>query len=188
MNIPSDVFLIFLGAVLTFLSTGAVEWYKNKRERDEKERNFRLLARQELRIVINILDTLKTTLEHKNYYDLNTRDRLNSSRNTLESYRKDAIHLSSEDVQEKFINVVSRISDYHAKIDSLQKLFWDAQNKLRENKPANSNKKSKNAVGASPLENEDDLNRLFNDTKLQYSIEHAELKGQIEDLIKELEN
>ena len=39
----------------------------------------------------------------------------------------------------------------------------------------------------SPFKNEEDLVRNFNEIKLLYSIEHAELRRQIEELIKELD-
>ncbi len=187
MEIPTNVLLIFLGSILTFLSTWAVESFKYGREKEEKERNFKLLAKQELQIILGILDTLKTTLEYKNYYDINTRNRLSSSRYTLEGYRRDAIHLSSQDLQEKFIDVVSRISDYHAKISSLQDLFWTEQGKFRDKDKKGSSKDGMAATQTSIFKNQTDLMRMFNENKLQYSIEHAELKRQIEELIKEFE-
>ncbi len=190
MEIPTNVLLIFLGSILTFWGTWLVESWKNKQERKDKAQNFKLLAKQELRIVVNILDTLKTTLEHKNYYDFNTRNRLSSSKYALENYRKDAIYLSNQDLQEKFIDTVSTISDYHAKINSLQDLFWAEQKNLREKpktKPANSKVKVKIEPTGSPFKSEEDLVRFFNETKLQYSIEHAELRRQIEELIKEFD-
>ena len=70
-------------------------------------------------------------MEHKNYYDYHIRNRLIAIKYTLEGYRKDAIYLTTQDLQETFIDVVSSISDYHANIQSLQELFWSEQKKLR---------------------------------------------------------
>jgi len=194
MEIPTNVLLIFLGSILTFWGTWLVESWKNKQDRNDKAQNFKLLAKQELKIVVNILDNLKTTLEHKNYYDINTRNRLSASKFALESYRKDAIYLSNQDLQEKFIDIVSTISDYYAKIDSLQNLFWGERRILREKarvEPTSTLASSEKKVEVEPTESifksEEDLTRFFNETKLQYSIEHAELKREIEELIKELD-
>lgn len=194
MEIPTNALLIFLGSILTFWGTWLVESWKNKQERNDKAQNFKLLAKQELRIVVSILDNLRTTLEHKNYYDINTRNRLNASKFALENYRKDAIYLSNQDLQEKFIDVVSTISDYYAKIDSLQNLFWSEQKILRDKSkaelastPTSSKKKVEAEPPDSIFKSDEDLTRFFNETKLQYSIEHAELKREIEELIKEFD-
>jgi hypothetical protein len=98
-----NVLFIFLGSFLTFLATILVETIKNRQERQGKERNFKLIAHQELQSISKTLEKLKTVFEYKNFFEYAIIDTLNKGILALESIRHDSIYLKQQILQEKFI-------------------------------------------------------------------------------------
>jgi len=78
-SIVINVLFIFLGSVLTFVSTWLVEFWKDKQERKEKEKNFVLYVRQEFLVISKGLEKLKTVQEFRRYFEYRTLDRLDKS-------------------------------------------------------------------------------------------------------------
>lgn len=180
MNIPLNVLLIFLGSILTFTSTWTVENLKNKRERNEKEQNFKLFIRQEFRAILKGLEKLNIILEKQNFFDNYVLTQLEKNVLNLESYRKEAFYVSSIELQEKFIDLISDISTYLIDARGLQNYYWNEANRLKgEKKPVD---KTEDIQQKSTQ----DLENFFNKRRIEKTIELIDIKRRIDDFLKQV--
>ena len=101
-----QVGFIFLGSFLTFVATLLVAKLKDNRDRKEKEKNFKLINKLELKKIIKALEKLKTIYGLRNYFEYVTLESLEKSIKNLEDTHNDTIYLSNKVTQEKFIDLV----------------------------------------------------------------------------------
>ena len=130
MKNTGEVWFIFLGSFLTFIASIIVEAFKQNKEKSGKAKNFKLIIKQELKVTTKTLEKLKTIFEYKTYFDYAVITALNKSIQNLESSSKDAIYLSSVDLQEKFIDLISDLSNFSTDIKGIQDLYYDQERKL----------------------------------------------------------
>ena len=170
----TNTYLIFIGSILTFLATSAVEVLKWSIGRREKRTNFILLSKQQLEAVHKGLDKLKTVLEYKNYFDFSTLDILEKGASTLENYKNDSIYPKSERAKEQFIDLITDVSLYVSDVRGLQNFYYTESPKIGKDSTALFN-------------NLDDLNKYFNEQKNLKIIDMVELKRRILDFAREVE-
>lgn len=187
MEIPTNVLLIFLGSILTFLSTWAVESLKNKKELEEKRKNFKLLTKQEFAAALKGLEKLKTILELRNYFDTYALTQLEKNVSNLEGYKSGAIFLSSQEQQELFIDLITTLSTYSIDARGLQQLYWDESKRIKEG-ITKSKSFSRSGGEATKELNSKELEDYFNRRKTEKSIELIEIKRQISDFLKSISN
>jgi hypothetical protein len=190
INNPSGISLILFGAIITFISTYIIEYIKNKREKAEKTKNFKLFIKLELAVVAKTLDKLQTALSYGNYYDYSLLDRAKESIDNLEKARTDVIYLSEPELKEKFIDLISDTSTYVATVRVVQQLFYSDRDKILGQKP----KKKDRPTGAGKVRKQTpiaaDMPQVidqFSKRTTEKAIEYIEIKRRLEDLIKSLE-
>ena len=110
----SDVLLIFLEPCLLIFLLQLLNGGKNRGERKEKSHNFKLVIKQELKTIEKTLEKLKTVFEYKFYYDYTILDKLRKNIDSFEAFKSDSDFLNNAELQEKFIDLISDISDYVA--------------------------------------------------------------------------
>jgi hypothetical protein len=182
----NDVWLIFLGSILTFLATIVVEWIKTGRASSEKSRNFKLIIKQEFLYIKKTLVKLNTVLEYKFHYDYEILKELTKSIINLESLKKDAINLSDNLTQEKYIDLVSEISTWATSVKALQDSFYDEENKLNEEIKLKDNKKIKNKK-ISSFKDITELVNTFKIRSIDKSTNLIEINRRLDELIKLIE-
>lgn len=176
----NEVLLIFLGSLLTFASTWFFETLKNKRERKEKEKNFKLFISQEFRRVTKGLEKLNILLEKQNFYDQYVLGQLEKNTLNLESYKKEAYCLSSTDIQEKFFDLISDISTYIIDGRELQTYYWNESKRLTGNISSDTVNEVVQQKDIQTLEN------YFNKRKIEKTIELVDIKRRIDDFLKQI--
>ncbi len=181
----SDVLLIFLGALLTYISTSIIEWGKNRGERKEKSHNFKLVIKQELKTIEKTLEKLKTVFEYKFYYDYTILDKLRKNIDSFEAFKSDAIFLNNAELQEKFIDLISDISDYVASIRSLQDVYYNQQQKITEDIDNRAKKKltAQTSIYKDHKENMDEFNRR----SVEKAIDFVEIKRRLDEFLKQVD-
>ncbi len=186
----TNVLLIFLGSILTFLSTWLVETVKNNGERKEKQENFKLFVRQELRALNNGFEKLKTILEFRNFYDYIVLNQLDKNVLNLESYKKEAIYLSSADNQEKFIDLVSDIASFVTDIRGMQNYYYEQAKNFNEFPEKEQNEEDKKVLKkTNPIfKSKKDLDDYFNSRKIEKAIDMVELKRRVDEFAKLISN
>lgn len=180
MYVSSQVWLIFLGSLLTFISTWTVESYKNWREKIDRARNLGLVVKQELLIIVKALDLLKTTLDFRNYYDYSILSQVDESVQNLKLYKRDAIYFPSEDQQTKYIDLVSNISTHASGMRLLQNIY-DDEKKRFANQDSVSTKLRSLAQGY--FKSLKDLEDYFEKQKVEKALIGIELKRRTEEFI-----
>ena len=169
----SNIYLIFLGSILTFLATSGVELFKWWMIRQGKRHNFILLSTQQLGAILKGLEKLKTVLEYKNYFDYSTLDILEKGAQTLENYKNDSIYLKSERSKEEFIDLITDVSLYVSDVRGLQNLYYEEGKKINVGDPA--------AI----FKTHDELLKYFNEQKGLKITDIVELKRRIQDFSRE---
>jgi hypothetical protein len=175
----NQVLLIFLGSLLTFASTWIVENLKNGKERREKQENFKIFVRQELRAVIKNFEKLKTILEYKSYYDYIVLGQLDKSVLNLDNYKKEAIYLPSTNEQEKFIDLISDIASFVTDTRGIQNYYYDQAKPFNE--PGEGQKKE-NPI----FKTKKELDDYFESKRNEKAIDLVELKRRIEEFTREI--
>jgi hypothetical protein len=186
----TNVLFIFLGSILTFLSTWLVETIKNSRERNEKQENFKLFVRQELRALIKGFEKLKTILEFRNYYDYIVLNQLDKNVFNLESYKKEAVYLSSADYQEKFIDLISDIASFVTDIRGMQNFYYEQVKPFNESPEKEQNEKEKKVLKkVNPIyKSKKELDDYFNSKKNEKAVDMVELKRRVDEFAKQISN
>jgi len=127
-----EILFIFLGSILTFSSSWIVETLKNKRERKEKERNFKLFTTQEFKLILKGFDKLNILLENQNYYDTYTLTQLEKNIANLEGYKKEVVSVSNLELQEKYVDVISLVSTFIIDTRGLQNYYWNETERIKK--------------------------------------------------------
>ena len=187
---PNSIALILFGAVITFISANIIEYIKDRRERADKTRNFRLFIKLELAVIAKTLDKLQTALTYGSYYDYSLLDRVKESIDNLEKVRTDVIYLSDPELKERFIDVLSDVSTYITSVRAVQQLFYDDQNKASQSDKQITRTpkavKTKKISKPNPIPGIQEVWDLFNKRMMQKTIEYVEIKRRLEELIKSL--
>ncbi len=190
---PSNITLIFIGAIIAFISTNIVEYIKNWSELRGKTKNFKLFIKLELEVIAKTLEKLQTGLSYGRYYDYLLLDRIKESIDNLEKVRIDVIYLSDPELKEKFIETTSDISTYIATVRMVQQLFYDDRGKslgqAEVNKPVAISNKSKKLIKKENKSEElvsEEAWKAFNERRIEKTIEYVEIKRKLEELIKGL--
>lgn len=182
-----NVLFIFLGSFLTFLATILVEFYKNRREYKSKEKNFKLIAKQEFQSISKTLEKLKTVFEYRNYFEYAIINALDKSIVAFESIRHDSIYLKDMTVQEKIINLISELSRFASSVRGLQDFFYNQQRAIINDRMNSSKIKKgiaqKESVFNSSKENED----AFQQKSIQEFIDVVEINRKLDEVISLLE-
>jgi len=182
-----NVLLIFLGSFLTFLATITVETIKNSKERSGKEKNFKLVVKQELQSISKTLEKLKTVFEYKNYFEYGTITTLDKSILALESVRHESIYLRNIGSQEKFINLISELSKFASSTRETQNVFYDQQKKLANDR-INATKIKKMLMNKESVFSTDKENsEAFQQKSTQEFIDLVEINRKLDELINILE-
>lgn len=189
---PNSLALILFGALITFVSTNVIEYIKNRREKSDKTKNFRLFIKLEFAIIVKTLDKLQAGLTYGNFYDYSLLDRVKESIDNLEKVRNDVIYLSDPELKEKFIDVISDVSTYIASVRIIQQIVYDEQKKIapqdtQVDKVSKKTKvKKKNQESPAPVTMQSII-ETFNKRATQKTIDYVEIKRRLEELIKSLE-
>ncbi len=164
---------LFVGAVGTFLATGAVELLKiNSKERGLK-RNFKLYLKLELTAVTKILAKIKdhSSDQYINYRQISSLDKHISE---LEAARRDSVYLDSQEVQEKYFDYLSDLSTYANNLRSLQALKDEKDKEYDEKEKSGENITSQREV----------ILKFYEDQKQLLAIDNVELQRKSEDLMR----
>ncbi len=187
-NDESNLLFLLLGALITFISAYSIEIIKNWLRKREKSKNFKLFIRLELVVIAKTLEKLQTGLEYGAYYDYLLLDRIAESIKSLDKARTDVIYLTDSVLKEKFVDVISEISNYIAVVRQIQQLFYSDRDKAQESKSKSSkNPKTKTQEATESLTIEGAV-ELFHNRKIEKNIIYVEIKRKLEDLINDLEN
>lgn len=182
-----QVGFIFLGSFLTFVATLLVAKLKDNRDRKEKEKNFKLINKLELKKIIKALEKLKTIYGLRNYFEYVTLESLEKSIKNLEDTHNDTIYLSNKVTQEKFIDLVSELSSFIASVKGVQNLF-DIQQSLIANDKQNANKIKKGTARKESIFNNDKENaETFQQASTQKFIDLVEVFRRLDETVELLE-
>jgi len=176
----SNPLFIILGALLAFAGTSLVEYGKWRRNRRDQNLNFRLLAKQELKVVHKTLDKLKGRFEAQRYWDYMLLDQLKKSVTDLEGYKRDSISLRSVDHQENYIDLVSDLSFFEAGTRGLQIFYYQQKDLLK-------GVEKESGVIQKIFKTETELQSHFDRVSMEKTIEIVELIRRSDELAKELE-
>ncbi len=169
-----NVYLIFLGSLLTFLATVTVESVKSFIARREKRATFVLLATQQLNALDKGFEKLKTALDYKNHFDFLILGSLEKGATNLESYKSDSIYLHSESTKEQFMDLISDISMYLPDVRSLQNVYYSEQEKV------------KTGDTSASFADKAALDKWFSEQRMQKIVDPIELKRRMRDFIREM--
>ncbi|SRR6266404_1215754 len=102
----------------------------------------------------------------------------------MDGSKREAIYLPSLDQQEIFIDLISDISTYLLDTRSIQGVYDEQKNLLSQ---AQSSKKKVQAVGQIIFKTMADLEKFYEDRKIEKAIDLVDIKRRINDFLKVLE-
>lgn len=116
-----NLFLLFAGAILTFLGTATVEWQKDKRGDRRQQQRYSLYARLQLNSVLKVLDKLKHSYENGGSYSQLQRDiqLLDRAIVPLNNVLNDTTILADGESQEKLVELIADLNLYMSDISPL---------------------------------------------------------------------
>lgn len=180
--------LLLIGSIITFISTYLIELVKNLLRNREKTKNFKLFIKLELVVIAKTLEKLQTGLEYGSYYDYLLLDRIAESIKSLDKARTDVIYLTDSVLKEKFVDVISEISNYIAVVRQIQQLFYEDRDKAEKSKQRRSRSLKTKTQEITKLLTLEGAIDLFHTRKVEKNIIYVEIKRKLEALIKDLEN
>ena len=178
-----NVYLIFVGALLTFVATSLVEVLKNRQNTENRRKRYSTYARLQLNSVLKVLNKLKYSYENNSRYLPRDIRLLEKALEPLNNMRNDNTILSNSDTQETLIDIIADLNLYTADINNLD----DIDPFLQYPVGAVTEKKQRSSQNT-PEENAELSQRTQNYESqwLEKNIELVDLRRRIEDLIKSL--
>lgn len=194
----NNVYFIFLGSILTFLSTSLIEYWKIHRDRNEKRHNFLLIVKLGLVSIQKTLEKLKSGLDYRTYFEISTLDILDRNLKNLEGAQRETYYLPDEEKQERFIDLVSEVATYSGDLRAIENYYSNRErellelinNKSKNNKALNVKKtKVKEPVDSNtPQKQYENLVEFINKKRQEKVIDLVDLKRRLDDFIKSIEN
>lgn len=190
MKFNNNVWFIFLGAVLAFLSSFLVETLKNRKEWAQKKKNFIIYIELELKALFMSLDKLKNNLESKRFFDLLIINILEQSVNNLGLSKKEAFYLEDYSLQEKILNILSEATIFLNDLKGLENFAMAEREKLKNDlgtkKLLKDNDSKIKDHQTSIFKENKELEDFFSSRRTEKLVELIDLKRRIEDLVKEI--
>jgi hypothetical protein len=173
-----STYLIFLGAILTFVATSLVEMLKNWLATRNRRKRYSTYARLQLTSVLKVLNKLKYSYENNSRYLPRDIRLLEKALEPLNNMRNDSTTLSNNSTQEDLIDIIADLNLYIADINNLDDLdpFFQVPGA-----PAPDDKPPR-----TPAAKEESTAPNFESQWLEKNIELVDLRRRIEELIKSL--
>ena len=125
MENQNSIKYIILGSILALVTSLLVEIYKNWSQNKDKEKNFKIILKLEIKSVLETINTLIEDYGQKQFFYLAIINELGNRIKRLDKIRDNIADLKDDIKKEEILTLFNSINIYHSDANSLEQIAFN---------------------------------------------------------------